>query len=246
GTRLSVGKKVTTVCGKEGHDCLWQRRSRLSVAKKVTTVCGKEGHDSVNHFDLSCNREETCQVRDNKRLLPYVKTKEMYEKCQTPYYRKKLNIQWVYNILDKKSESDRIVFEDACPKDGFILLPDMKWNRKELSQLYLVAIVHTREVLSLRDLNHTHLPCSTISCKRGMEAIRKKFGVKPSKLRMYVHYQPSYHHFHVHFTHLALDAPVSRQTEPIFYRTYRNITIKSDYYPKKYRVQSFENVMDCT
>ena len=41
--------------------------------------------------------------------------------------------QWVYNILEKKTESERIVYEDADPETGFILLPDMKWDCKQVS-----------------------------------------------------------------------------------------------------------------
>ena len=41
--------------------------------------------------------------------------------------------QWVYNILEKKEESERIVFEDPDSKTGFILLPDMKWDCKQVS-----------------------------------------------------------------------------------------------------------------
>lgn len=64
----------------------------------------------------------------------------------------------MYNILEKKQEADRIVFEDADPKTGFILLPDMKWDRKAATELYLVAIVHKHGIKSLRDLTAAHLP----------------------------------------------------------------------------------------
>lgn len=67
-------------------------------------------------------------------------------------------LQWVYNILDKKKEADRIVFEDSDPELGFILLPDMKWDRKDLNTLYLVAIVHKHGIKSLRDLDQMCLP----------------------------------------------------------------------------------------
>ena len=32
------------------------------------------------------------------------------------------SLQWVYNILEKKKESERIVFEDADKENGFILV----------------------------------------------------------------------------------------------------------------------------
>lgn len=67
-------------------------------------------------------------------------------------------MQWVFNILEKKKESERIVFEDAHSETGFILLPDMKWNSEQIEDLYLVAIVHKHGIKSLRDLNESHLP----------------------------------------------------------------------------------------
>ena len=67
-------------------------------------------------------------------------------------------LQWVYNILEKKKEADRIIYENADAENGFILLPDMKWNQEQLDDLYLVAIIHRRGVKSVRDLDQSHLP----------------------------------------------------------------------------------------
>ena len=66
--------------------------------------------------------------------------------------------QWVYNILEKQTESERIVFEDPDPENGFILLPDMKWDGKQIQDLYLVCIIHRHGLRSLRDLTTEHLP----------------------------------------------------------------------------------------
>ena len=35
----------------------------------------------------------------------------------------------------------------------------------------------------------------------------KTYNVHPSQLRVFIHYQPTYYHFHVHFTHVEYDAP---------------------------------------
>ena len=64
----------------------------------------------------------------------------------------------MYNILEKKKEADRIVFEDSDPDSGFVLLPDMKWDSSDLESLYLVAIAHRHGVKSLRDLDDKTLP----------------------------------------------------------------------------------------
>ena len=68
------------------------------------------------------------------------------------------NFQWVFNILEKKTESERIVFEDSDPANGFILLPDMKWNAEQIEDLYLIGIIHRRGVKSVRELTAEHLP----------------------------------------------------------------------------------------
>lgn len=76
--------------------------------------------------------------------------------------------QWVYNILNKETEADRIVFEDTCPDSGFILLPDMKWDRKDMDALYLQALVHRRDILSLRGLDQSHLPLLKNILEKGL------------------------------------------------------------------------------
>lgn len=48
-----------------------------------------------------------------------------------------LSFQWVYNILDKKAEADRIVFENPDPSDGFVLIPDLKWNQQQVKDFLL-------------------------------------------------------------------------------------------------------------
>lgn len=63
----------------------------------------------------------------------------------------------MYNILEKKTESERIVFEDPDPSTGFILLPDLKWDGIQMENLYLVAIVHDKSLRSIRDLTEKHL-----------------------------------------------------------------------------------------
>lgn len=45
--------------------------------------------------------------------------------------------QWVYNILEKKAETDRIIHENPDPRDGFVLVPDFKWNQNQVRLLLL-------------------------------------------------------------------------------------------------------------
>lgn len=66
--------------------------------------------------------------------------------------------QWVYNILEGKSEQDRIIYDNKCDREGFVLLPDLKWDGLTKETLYLLAIVRQRGIKSLRDLTEEHLP----------------------------------------------------------------------------------------
>lgn len=67
-------------------------------------------------------------------------------------------IQWVDNILNGTSESDRVVYNDPDSETGFVLLPDLKWDMKCMDNLYMLALARKRDILSLRELTHEHLP----------------------------------------------------------------------------------------
>ncbi|KAL2807533.1 m7GpppX diphosphatase isoform 2 [Daubentonia madagascariensis] len=137
-------------------------------------------------------------------------TGEDYKNITLPHLESQsLSIQWVYNILDKKAEADRIVFENPDPSDGFVLIPDLKWNQQQLDDLYLIAICHRRGIRSLRDLTPEHLPLLRNILCQGQEAILQRYQVKGDCLRVYLHYLPSYYHLHVHFTALGFEAPGS-------------------------------------
>ncbi|XP_062304127.1 m7GpppX diphosphatase [Osmerus eperlanus] len=135
-------------------------------------------------------------------------TGEDYRSITLPYIKSQsFGIQWVYNILEKKAEANRIVYEDPDQDVGFVLLPDLKWDQKQLDNLYLIAIVHRRDIKSLRDLTAQHLPLLRNIRQKGEKSILERYGVPASKMRVYLHYQPSYYHLHVHFTALGYDAP---------------------------------------
>lgn len=141
--------------------------------------------------------------------------------------------QWVYNILDHKSESERIVFEDPDPEIGFVLLPDLKWNGTTLDTLYLLAITHKRGIKSLRDLNESHLPLLLNIKEKGAKAIESKYGLPSSQLRVYLHYQPSFYHLHVHFTYLRHEAPgITTERAHLLSNVISNIELLPDYYQK--------------
>ncbi|XP_068515668.1 m7GpppX diphosphatase isoform X2 [Anas acuta] len=123
---------------------------------------------------------------------------EDYKNITLPFIQSQsFSIQWVYNILEKKAEADRIIHENQDPSNGFVLVPDFKWNQNQ-------------------------------------EAIAKRFGVPGSQLRIYLHYQPSYYHLHVHFTALGYDAPgTSVERAHLLSDVIDNLVLDSSYYQKR-------------
>ncbi|KAJ9107263.1 hypothetical protein QFC21_000710 [Naganishia friedmannii] len=141
---------------------------------------------------------------ETQKRIMVEETPELYERLVKPYIDgfPASRIQWVYNILNHEKEADRILFEDPDPRTGFLILPDLKWDRKTVSTLYLTAIVFDKSIRSMRDLKKQHLPL-LLNIKASSENVVKgNFGLEPSRIRMFVHYQPSYYHFHVHIVAL--------------------------------------------
>lgn len=91
-------------------------------------------------------KKDHCFIRE---------TRERYETIVRPHIEKnQLNPQWVYNILDGKSEQDRIVLQ----AEDFILLPTWTWDGKLMELMHVLALVKTRDIHSIRDLRAEHIP----------------------------------------------------------------------------------------
>ncbi|CAD6193872.1 unnamed protein product [Caenorhabditis auriculariae] len=137
-------------------------------------------------------------------------TPESYVFITLPYIEKnQMNLTWVYNLLQKEAEEDRIIFEDVDKHNGFVLALDIKWDGKTLENLYLQAIVHRRGIKSIRDLTDKDVDLLENIRSKSLKAIKEKYGVRPDQMRMYFHYQPSFYHLHVHFVSIKYDAPAS-------------------------------------
>jgi len=161
-----------------------------------------------------------------------VETEDLYQSVTLPFIqREQFSLDWVYNVLDKKKEADRIIFENTDPIHGFLMAPDFKWTGKQLEDLYCLAIVHRRGIKSLRDLNSSHLPLLYNLLNEGKTAIQNKYGLEKSRIRCYLHYQPSYYHLHVHFTNLEYNAPgINCEKSHMLETVIGNIERNSNYY----------------
>lgn len=65
------------------------------------------------------------------------------------------------------------------------------------------------------------------------EAIKSKYGLDASQLRVYFHYQPTFYHLHAHFTYLRHEAPgITAERAHLLTNVISNIELLGDYYQK--------------
>ncbi|SMR58664.1 unnamed protein product [Zymoseptoria tritici ST99CH_1E4] len=156
--------------------------------------------------------EKHIQKHSFQQVRYVVETPEIYSKYVRPYMRlcrEEGRLNWVFNILEGRKEQENVLFRSAesDPQDDFLLLPDLNWDRQTESSLHLLALVSRRDIWSVRDLKKSsvpwlrHLRSTLATTVAGMYP-----DVEVDMLKFYVHYQPTYYHFHIHIVHVNLDA----------------------------------------
>ncbi|KAF2772753.1 HIT-like protein [Teratosphaeria nubilosa] len=138
-------------------------------------------------------------------------TPEIYQKYVRRYMERSREggrLDWMFNIIEGRAEQENVLFrsQESNPIDNFLLLPDLNWDRKTATDMHLLAIVTRRDIWSLRDLKKKHLPWlkhfrSTLVSK--ITSLHP--AVEEDLLKFYVHYHPTYYHFHLHVVHTNVD-----------------------------------------
>ena len=150
---------------------------------------------------------------------------EDYEKNISAYDINK--DKWIYNILDGIEEQEQILYQD----DKIIIIPDYKWNNKELHKLHILTLPKDKALRSIRSLDQSHIDLLNHCKDKTCEIIKQLYNINPDTLKMYFHYAPATWHLHIHFVHLQnLEANSSveycHDLDSVMY----NLSIKDDYY----------------
>jgi len=154
-------------------------------------------------IDVICPATEThIRKYTHQDYVMVQETPELFQKVTKPYIDSfdPKRTEWIQNIFDGKAEQSSVLHMSP----NFLLLPDMKWtpsspDNPSLDRLYLLAISRPSLGLrSLRDLRKEHIPMLQEIMSVAVRSARN-FGLEgEGRLRMFVHYQPSYYYFHVH------------------------------------------------
>ncbi|CAI7666881.1 unnamed protein product [Penicillium discolor] len=177
--------------------------------------------------DLKLNLIWPCTARHIKKysdqqLRMVTETAEIYRTHVRPYMhakREEGQLGWVFNILEGRTEQEDVILRDEGhgPEDGFLMLPDLNWDRKSLGSLHLLALVQRRDIWSLRDLKRSFVPWLKYLRGRVLEATVSMYpGLEEDQIKLYVHYQPTYYHFHIHVVNVMLEAGATQATGKAF------------------------------
>ena len=177
----------------------------------------ENGVDQPTPPDLKVNLIWPCTEKHVRKYAfqqtrYVVETPEVYRRFVRPYMRRcreEGRLNWVFNILEGRSEQENVLFRfnEGEMKDHFLLLPDLNWDRKTIGSLHLLALVERRDLWSVRDLKKKDVPWLRHLRDTLATSITKLYpDVEPDMLKFYVHYQPTYYHFHIHVVHVNLEA----------------------------------------
>ncbi|PYH94112.1 scavenger mRNA decapping enzyme [Aspergillus ellipticus CBS 707.79] len=194
---------------------------RWYLASSSTEPGGEQPPDLKLNLIWPCT-EQHIKKYSEQVVRMVTETPEIYRNNVRPYMsakRKEGRLNWVFNILEGRTEQEDVILRDAGhgPEDGFLMLPDLNWDRKTMGSLHLLALVQRRDIWSLRDLKKKHVPWLKYLRKRLLEGTVGMYPeLEEDQLKLYVHYQPTYYHFHVHVVNVMLEAGATQATGKAF------------------------------
>jgi m7GpppX diphosphatase len=176
------------------------------------------------HEDLKINliypsTDQHLKKYSKQGVRVVTETADIYREYVRPYMlqkREQGRLNWVWNIIDGKTEVEDVIYRTPKGQDvenGFLLLPDLNWDRKTMEGLHLLGLVERMDIWSLRDLRKKHVEWLKDMRSKILRATVETYPeLEEDLLKVYVHYQPTYYHFHMHIVHVALEAGATQAT----------------------------------
>lgn len=173
-------------------------------------------------------------------------TEAMYKAATLPYVSSIPSSKnaWIDNIFDGTKEADRVIFLDKDPKNGMVIVFDSKMDLADPSSIYLQCILRDAALQSVRDFNGSHVSLLKSAQAHIFRVMQERFGCSASKLRLYVHYYPTFWQAHIHIQHTSF--PIMGGSTSIgkaiaLEDVIQNLECKSDYYQRATLVSSIKS-----
>jgi m7GpppX diphosphatase len=152
------------------------------------------------HPDIKLNLIYPCTEKHIKKYLPQTarmvtETPEIYARHVRPHMIRNHaegRLNWVFNIIEGRKEQEDIIIRSTKDfgkdEEGFLLLPDMNWDRLTTSSLRILGLVERRDLMSIRDLKKKHVPWLKRMFANIVHAVAEKYeDVEADMLKCYMH-----------------------------------------------------------
>jgi m7GpppX diphosphatase len=193
------------------------------VAAKQNKIGSTPTASFMAELILPASERQLSRAMPSPGFALVTETPTLYEAVTKPYIQDIVSsgsLSWLQNIIQVKKEKERLLHN----AEHWILNVDTKWQshpnalttpreqwykHESTSDLYCLGILKQDGIASLRDLTGEgkgqHISVLREMLEQGPQVIETVYGVKKDQLRIFVHYQPQFYHFHVHFTRLEND-----------------------------------------
>ncbi|KAL7712263.1 Scavenger mRNA decapping enzyme [Entamoeba marina] len=125
----------------------------------------------------------------------FYETPELYKQITIPYKNQEPPREWINDYLTDKQKP-------LLRGDGYFLVPDIKWDMKDMKLFYGICFTSDTTITSVRVLRQQHVAFLEKMKKEVLKYIKTVSNLDEEEIVIYIHYHPSFWHFHVHFTSL--------------------------------------------
>lgn len=186
--------------------------------KKYTAIAEIKGEYIICNDNSKLKNNTNCIRKETyEEYLEFIKNRS-FEKDK-----------WIYNIIDGIAEQDNILYKDNLA----IVIPAYTWDSENINKLHILCIPIDKNIRSIRDLTIENVPLLEHMKKIALENIEEKYEIKEEHLKIFLHYDPSTYHLHIHFVNTEFkdccsSIEYSHDLDTIVF----NLKLDSDYYKK--------------
>ena len=136
---------------------------------------------------------------------------------------------WIYNIIDGIAEQSQILYKD----EECIIIPDFKFDNSSTSKLHILCMPTDKTIRCIRSLEQKHVELLKNMKEKTLREIKIRYNLDECNLKIYIHYNPSTYHLHIHFVNnlfhnISSSVEYSHELNNIIF----NVELDSDYYKK--------------
>jgi m7GpppX diphosphatase len=179
---------------------------------------------------IICNNSQNIKNSIKQKSIIVRETYEEYIEKISILDKDKDKDTWIYNILDDISEQECILYKDTfC-----LIIPSYTWINKDNNKLHILCMPFDKSIRCIRSLEEKHIDLLKYMKNKTIKIIEEVYHINETELKIFLHYEPSTYHLHIHFiniNHKECDSSVEycHNIDDIIY----NLSIKSDYYQKR-------------